>query len=189
MYEQNTYQYVGSYITTRYVPKLLKNWVLSTVDQSRENIARFTFFLISQSREIRNARFARLRWGPKCLFWKTKSVLLLKNYNKKCKKYFQTFLYSKTQLYAKIFMNKKNFKMFSLLRIQDFNTLLPLKFNLARSRNLARFTTSISHSREIPKTRDLVNCSCVCLTLNSLTSSVLFGALSGFHAPIAIQTL
>ena len=24
---------------------------------------------------------------------------------------------------------------------------------------------------------------------NSLTSSVLFGALSGFHAPIAIQTL
>ena len=146
-----------TYFQILFIPNL--HLLTSTVDQSRENLARFTFFLISQSREIRNARFARLRWGPKCLFWKTKSVLLLKNYNKKCKKYFQTFLYSKTQLYSKIFMNKKNFKMFSLLRIQDFNTLLPLKFNLARSRNLARFTTSISHSREIPKTRDLVNCS------------------------------
>ena len=40
----------------------------------------------------------------------------------------------------------------------QFNTFLYLKFNLARSRNLARFTTSISHSREIPKTRNLVNC-------------------------------
>ena len=68
--------------------KTFPNCLGATVDQSRENLARFTFFLISQSREIRNARFARLRWGPKCLFWKTKSVLLLKNYNKKCKKYF-----------------------------------------------------------------------------------------------------
>ena len=68
--------------------KVLAKKLVNMVDKSRENLARFTFFLISQSREIRNARFARLRWGPKCLFWKSKSVLLLKNYNKKWKKYF-----------------------------------------------------------------------------------------------------